>query len=79
MEVLDTCTPDGYYGSSRNHGSRSHGIKDAIEASIRSLEDEFCGFELAAFLPGAQGNAENKQRKKKTKDKGQGKGALEAF
>lgn len=49
MQVLDTCKHrDRYY-------KFSHGVKDAIEASIRSLEDEFCGLKLDSFLPERQG------------------------
>jgi hypothetical protein len=49
MKVLDTCNRrDSFYNQ------RGHGIRDAIEASIRSLEGQFCGLKLDFFLPEMQ-------------------------
>jgi hypothetical protein len=50
MQVLDDCSQSGRGG--RHYSSaRDHGIKDSIEASIRSLEDRMCGLSLGSFLP----------------------------
>jgi hypothetical protein len=50
MQVLDDCSQSGRGG--RHYSSaRDHGIKDSIEASIRSLEDRMCGLPLGSFLP----------------------------
>jgi hypothetical protein len=50
MRVLDGCEMSsrgrGYYSS-----THSHGIKDSIEASMRSLEDRILGLHLMSFLP----------------------------
>jgi hypothetical protein len=48
MQVLDDCNQSrsGYYSPVGGHG-----IKDSIEASIRSLEDRMCGLSLRSFLP----------------------------
>lgn len=67
MKVLDSCNQrDGYYSS----GNR-HRVKDAIEASIGSLEDHFCGLKLGSLLPEAQNKKKSKAGKKwkKTVDK----------
>lgn len=49
MDVLDDC------GNRRHY---SHGVKDSIEASLRSLEDRMCGLELESFLPQKDRNDE---------------------
>jgi predicted DNA-binding protein len=65
MQVLDNCNQRDRYYSSGN----GHGVKDAIEASIRSLEDQFCGLKLGSFLPEAQNRKKSKADKKKWKKK----------
>jgi len=69
MQVLDDCSQqDFYYG----RGS-SHGVKDSITASIKSLETEFCGLILDSFLPETQSKKKAKnltKTKKKEKKKG---------
>jgi len=50
MEILDDCRHPGRGGGFYNSGD-GHGIKDSIEASMRSLEDRMCGLELGSFLP----------------------------
>jgi hypothetical protein len=50
MQILDDCNQSrrgGRYYTSVD----GHGIKDSIEASIRSLEDRMCGLSLGSFLP----------------------------
>ncbi|CZR67620.1 uncharacterized protein PAC_17519 [Phialocephala subalpina] len=50
MQVLDNCghtSGDGTYYDYIN----GNGIKDSIEASLRSLEDRMCGLKLESFLP----------------------------
>lgn len=47
MQVFDKCE-----GGGRSFGfSCNHGIKDSIEASVRSLEDGILGLQLKSFLP----------------------------
>jgi hypothetical protein len=70
MRVLDNCERSGrgYYSS----GGR-HGIKDSIEASMRSLEDRMLGLHLMSFLP-KTGKRSKKDKKRKAKmDKKVGK------
>jgi hypothetical protein len=57
MKVLDTCKRRDSF-----HYQRRHGIGDAIEASIKSLENQFCGLKLDSFLL-------EKQSIRKEKDK----------
>ena len=41
MQVLDNCTQkNGYHSFGIGSG---HGIKDTINTSIRSIEDQYCG------------------------------------
>lgn len=62
MQVFDNCEKStkgrGFYDS-----PRSHGVKDSIEASIRSLKDRIPGLYLVSFLP------ETKYRSRKVKKK----------
>lgn len=47
MQIPDTCQKlDGFY-----HSTSGHGIKDSIEALMRSLEDRMLGLGLTSFLP----------------------------
>jgi hypothetical protein len=65
MQVLDNCNQrDRYYNT-----DPSHGVKDAIEASIRSIEDQFCGLKLDSFLLEAQSRKKAKKFTKKKKEK----------
>jgi hypothetical protein len=65
MQVLDDCNQrQGPYYYSGNR----HGVKDSIEASIRSLEDQLCGLNLKDFLP--KKNKKDKKKKKKKKKGG---------
>jgi hypothetical protein len=47
MQVLDNCEIGGRYYDS----GCSHGIKDLIQVSMRSLEDRILGLHLTSFLP----------------------------
>lgn len=46
MQVLDICKDNH-----RDYYSLNHGVKDSIEASMRSLEDGMRGLKLKHFLP----------------------------
>lgn len=50
IDVLDDSRHHGRGGGYYTSGN-GHGIKDSMEASIRSLEDRMCGLELKSFLP----------------------------
>jgi hypothetical protein len=65
MQVFDDCEIPhrvrGFYDSPRGHG-----IKDSIEASIRSLEECIPGLHLVSFLPDAR-SWSKKDKKKRAK------------
>ena len=65
MEVLDECN-GGRYHRSRNE----HGVKDTINASIRSLEDQFSGLKLDLFWPKTGSRKMNKKKQKKMSKEG---------
>jgi hypothetical protein len=72
MRVLDDCEMSsrgrGYYGS-----TRSHGIKDSIEASMRSLEDRILGLHLMPFLPKTGKRSKKDKKRQARMDKKVGK------
>jgi len=63
IQVLDDCNMSsrGYYSS-----SFSHGIKNSIEASMRSLEDHILGLHLTSFLPNT-GKRSKKEKKRQAR------------
>jgi hypothetical protein len=72
MRVLDDCEMrnrgGGYYGS-----THSHGIKDSIEASMRSLEDRILGLHLMSFLPQTGKRSKKNKKRQARMDKKVGK------
>jgi hypothetical protein len=72
MRVLDDCEVSsrgrGYYGS-----SCSHGIKDSIEASMRSLEDRILGLHLMSSLPKTGKRSKKEKKRQARMDKKVGK------
>lgn len=63
MQILDTCTQNGY-----NYGRGGHGIKNTINASIKSLEDQYCGLKLNFTLATQDQKQFKKDKKKKGKE-----------
>lgn len=51
MQILDCCRSRGGFSSSYNHGIKDHGVRELIEATMRSLGDGMCGLELQSSLP----------------------------
>jgi hypothetical protein len=72
MRVLDDCEMSsrgrGYYGS-----TSSHGIKDSIEALMRSLEDRILGLHLIPFLPQTGKRSKKDKKRQARMDKKVGK------
>lgn len=62
MQVLDKCNMDYY-------NIPSHRVKEAIEASINSLENQYSGLKLGSFLPETWGTKNSKKKYKKGKHK----------
>ncbi|KFY67656.1 hypothetical protein V496_01480 [Pseudogymnoascus sp. VKM F-4515 (FW-2607)] len=64
MRVLDQCSQDRYC---RGYSSDSHGVMEAIEASMISLEGQFLGLGLDSFLLGTRSSKKSKKKSKKDK------------
>lgn len=67
MQILDICT------QRNNYHTVNHGVKDMIEASLKSVEDQFRGLSLDSFQLGPQNKKEKKDKKKKSKKGKKGK------
>lgn len=59
MQICEDNHRDNYRNQYYSHHN-GHGIKQHIEASIRSLEDQFCGLKLDSFLLEAQDKNKDK-------------------
>ncbi len=67
LQIFDECNPPA---RRYNYSGISHGVKDAIVASIKSLEGQFCGINLAFFLSELPETPESENMKKSKKGKG---------
>jgi hypothetical protein len=62
MRVLDKCEMSSRVARHYSPGY-SHGIKDSIEASLRSLEDRTRGLHLTSFLPKSGKGTKNEKKR----------------
>lgn len=64
MTVLDQCMQDEQHWC---YSGNNHRVKEAMKASMKSLEGRFRGLDLVPFLPETQNSKKSKKKNKKGK------------